>query len=78
MLLLSLPPYIFEDIAERLLDRTDGSIYTPPTEAYAMLCTQVKDIAMTERPPLPVWVSGQRKSGRRANKNPGLGNHGCV
>ena len=52
--------------------------YTPPTEAYAMLCTQVKDIAMTERPPLPVWVSGQRTSGRRANKSPGLVNHGCV
>ena len=25
--------------------------YTPPTEAYVMLCTQVKNLAMTDRPP---------------------------
>ena len=26
--------------------------YTPPTEVYVMLCTQVKNLAMTDRPPL--------------------------
>ena len=38
--------------------------YTPPTEAYVKLCTRVQRIAMVAKPPLPVWSTTQRRSGR--------------
>ena len=52
--------------------------YTPPTKAYAMLCTQVKRISMVTSIPLPAWISSQRRSERRTSKSQGLDKRGCV
>ena len=52
--------------------------YTPPTKAYVMLCTQVKNISMVIDPPLPAWTSSHRSSQRRASKTPCLDKRGCL
>ena len=58
--------------------RGDMMGYTPPTEAYVMLCTQVKRIAMETSPPLPAWSSSQRRLERRASQSQTLDRRGCV